>query len=590
MHNLNLKFWERLYCLGLYFTKRNIDSESRALIKHDTMTTDDIKKLQMSRLKEILCYAGDNIPYYQRVFAECNFNPNDFASLEDLQKLPYLDKDIVNQVSDELINPKLRDEKIPRKTGGSTGNKLVVYYDPKSLDITAAVVQRCLLWTGKQKGDKEVHFSSNVNINISWKDKIREWAKCLALHRKNIFLDVFNDDTFEHILDELEHYHPYLVQGFPSIAYALAKYAERVGRDVKNIFTVYESTGETVYSFQREKIEKIFDCELFDRYGNAEFGVIAYECQEHDGLHVQSDVVYVETPILANGGKSEIVVTTLTNHIMPLIRYRTGDLAELVDKSCPCGLPYPKLSKMQGRIHDFLKIDDGLEASTTFFLDLFDRYGGFNDFQIQKHNDGLHIYVHPLAELQLDSLKEFQKTLYESLQEKIKINIHIVPRLLTTSAGKFRYIIGDNIQYDLSSQEEIAYNITGRIDCHNECMNFPVVNDVMCIEGFYNVETNTEGRFIWAKCQGKIKLQSFKNTLEILSLTKRYRQLVFYSEEQTEIKKLPLNEGWNLYDIAELPSKKWISFVVSEPIDKEAVNNDSRELAFGLREFYEREE
>lgn len=472
MNNIFRLFWQILYKLGLRYEKRNIFPLYKELRCHDALSIEEIRLMQLKKLKEILCYAGANIPFYQRIFQECGFNPYCFTDYGDLEKLPYIDKNTVQQYADEFLPRQMSEPKIERKTGGSTGNKLKIYYNAAALDVTAAVVVRCLEWTGKKIGDREIHFSSNVNLHIPWRDSFREWAKCMALHRKNIVLDILSPQDYEKVLSELRRFHAVVVQGFPSIGFALAVYAEKTGQNVRGIFSVYESTGERLFDFQREKIESVFGCKVFNRYGNAEFGIIAYECKEHNGMHIQSDVVYAESPVIA--GMSEIVVTTLTNKMMPLIRYRTGDLGVVTEEMCKCGLPYPRIINMEGRIHDFIYMDEEIILSTTYLLDLLDKYGGFKDFQVFYDNDGkrLEFYLLPEDDLQLDKLRAFQQDLFYIAKGKVAVDIHLMPELKLLPSGKFRYVLNENVIYDIASQVVLHKEKEGTIDCYKGCAEF----------------------------------------------------------------------------------------------------------------------
>lgn len=583
MNNLCRVFWQLLYRFSLIVEERNIYNIYTKLRKNDELAVEDITKLQLKKLKEILCYAQENIPYYQKTFAECGFDAWKFSQYEDLEKIPYIDKSIVQQYAEDFLALGVTDQKIERKTGGSTGNKLKIYYSKQSLDVTAAVVVRCLEWAGKKIGDKEIHFSSNVNIHIPWKDYLRERAKCIALHRKNIVLDTLDVKDYDRILLELKSYNPVVVQGFPSIGYALACYAEKFDKAVEGDFQVYESTGERLFDFQREKIEKVFGCKVFNRYGNAEFGVIAYECPEHDGMHVQGDVVYAETPSI--DGVNEIVVTTLTNKMMPLIRYRTGDLGTLTSEKCRCGLPYPRIINMEGRIHDFIHIDTGVILSTTFLLDLLDRYGGFNDFQVfyDAGISHLEFFLTPGEGLQMDRLKAFQKDLFTTIKGKAKVDIHLIPKLKLLPSGKFRYVINDRSFYHISGQD-ILYDVNmGRIDKSTECNIFPVLSGICCLEGFYDIERYPQEVFIWGKGSGCVQFLDKKETIELLSLSSEKRTITFYNNEGNVCQNISLQEGWNEYKLSESVNGL-IYFVVDKPIPKNACNNDSRKLAFGLRE------
>ncbi len=419
--------------------KRNITCEFNRLNKTDVLSMEQVAELQRNRLTDILCYASKKIPYYVQLFADRRYNP---AKLDQEQfvLLPFLSKEIIRQIgSEQLCNAKL--PLLTRKTGGSTGPKLIVSYDPKGLDITAAAHRRCLRWAGKKVGQKEVHFSSDLGVPISPIDRRREYWKCFSLNRENILINIYDEQKMSGIHEHLRHIRPVLVQGYPSMAYNLAKYAETRPPEKRVRFRIYEATGETLLDFQRAKIEEVFQCEVYDRYGNAEFGVVAHECREHHGLHIFSDIVYVESiRDEVSQGLPELVVTGLTNLGMPLIRYRTGDLGELTWEPCRCGLPYPRIINLQGRVHDLILLEDGKVMSTELLLDIMDRCGGMDDFQVAEHGNRIEIHLLPDKECNLDRLADMQSrfTLLGQIQTK-KLDIIVVKKLQLTSVGKFRY-------------------------------------------------------------------------------------------------------------------------------------------------------
>lgn len=419
--------------------KREISREFSKLKTTDALSIEQVNTLQQKRLTDILCYAQREIPYYTQFFADQGFNPAEFDWKQFL-RLPFSSKETIRKVGAN----KLCNEKLPlavRKTGGSTGPKLMVFYDPKGLDITAAAHRRCLHWAGKKVGEKEVHFSSDLGVAISPIDRRREQWKCFSLNRANILINIYDEQKMQTILDRLRQIKPVLVQGYPSMAYILAQHAEQLPPNKRVKFRIYEATGETLYNFQREKIEEVFQCKVYDRYGNAEFGVIAHECSEHSGLHVFSDLVFVESVRdESSDDQPELVVTGLTNQGMPLIRYRTGDLAEIDWSPCKCGLPYPRLVKLQGRVHDLIQLEDGKIMSTELLLDIMDRCGGMDNFQIAETGERIAIHILPDANCSMDKLVDMQTRFVtlSQIREK-KLDIVLVSELQLTQMGKFRY-------------------------------------------------------------------------------------------------------------------------------------------------------
>ncbi len=419
--------------------KRDITGEFRKLTETDHLSPEQVSNFQQARLFEMLDYARRKIPYYAKLFTEHGFDPAE-RSIVHFQKLPFLTKGIIRQLGSETFcNSEY--PLAPRKTGGSTGPKMMVYYDPKGLDITAAAHRRCLRWAGKKTGEKEVHFSSDLGVPIHPIDARREYWKCFSLNRENILINIYDQDKLRAIHERLRRIKPVLVQGFPSMAYLLAQYAEKLPPGERARFRIYEATGETLYHFQRKKIEETFHCKVFDRWGNAEFGATAHECKKHSGLHIFSDLVYIESiKDEESGGMPELVVTGLTNRGMPLVRYRTGDLGDITWEPCGCGLPYPRIINLQGRIHDLIPLEEGKVMSTELLLDIMDRCGGMDDFQVAEIGDRIQIHVLPDRECTLEKLQDMQNRFVKLSQIRTKkLDIVTVPKLQLTSAGKFRY-------------------------------------------------------------------------------------------------------------------------------------------------------
>src|SRR5690606_30639221 len=115
---------------------------------------------------------------------------------------------------------------------------------------------------------------------------------------------------------------------------------------------------------ERELIERVMGCKVTNRYGCEEVGLIASECEEHRGLHINVDDVFLEVvddegrPVKP-GIPGKILVTDLANYGMPLIRYRIEDVGILSDRQCPCGRGLPLMHSIMGRVADFLKRADG---------------------------------------------------------------------------------------------------------------------------------------------------------------------------------------------------------------------------------------
>ncbi len=358
---------------------RRIGRKVKVLRAETSLASEERYRRQLRRLVEMLERAGRKVPYYRDLFRHRGFDVGRVArDPRHLRKLPCLTKEIIQEQGDRLLAEDVDVARLhERKTSGSTGVSVSVYYSQEALDWTAAVNRLVLEWAGKKPYAQEVHLASRFPEAFPLKDRLKERVKCACLNRKNIYTASFEDAALNRVWRRLRSIRPYLVQGHPSTMYALADYARRHGLRAKGTFQVFESTGELLDANKRRAIGDVLECRVVDRYGNAEFGVVAYEKSEDrgTGLSLLEPVVWPET-MEAEEGHRELVLTALLNDAMPLIRYRTGDLAQVVRDSSGC-----RLQGLCGRVHDVVSIG-GRGYPTHYVQDLLDRLGGIKEFQV----------------------------------------------------------------------------------------------------------------------------------------------------------------------------------------------------------------
>lgn len=576
MRILNRFIYKFLFYIAEYVEKRNIIYWVNILKKNEKSLITNKEDFIIEKIRKILIFSYENIPFYKEEFDQVKFNPYLFRKIEQLSDIPYIDKSIVKKNYKKFLSNKNNEILISRKTGGSTGDKLIIYYSKDALDITAAINIKCLESIGKNIGDKEIHISSNIHEDICLKDRLKEYMKCFVLHRKNIYVDFYSENKYEDIINEIKQYKPKLIQGFPSFAYDLACFAEKKKLIVKNIFDIYESTGEVLYLFQKEKIEKIFNCKVYNRYGNAEFGIIAYEDNKNLGLKVMEDINYIE-----NDKKTgEIVVTSLTNFAMPLIRYKTGDIGE-IKEVIESGEKTKYITNIKGRIHDRILLEENRYISTSFILDYLDKYNFINNFQVYCTNDKIDVFIQINNNCLIDELTFMQEKLKNIMQLKtIKLNIILVKHLIYTDAGKFRYII--NKVPILKDLEMIVENNIGKVFLSKDVKIFPEVGSMKCIMGFFEMESTNNKKFIWSKKFFKICFDKDVNEINLLNLLENNNLKIFMGD--VKIKEIELLKGWNTYK-CNLKRGKIYSFEVEKIIPNNLKNNDSREIAVGFKEY-----
>jgi phenylacetate-CoA ligase len=201
-----------------------------------------------------------------------------------------------------------------------------------------------------------------------------------------------------------------------------------------------------LYDHDREFIEKVFCCPVFNRYGSTEFGNLAHECERHQGLHIYTEHAYIEC--LRNnvpaspGEKGELVITSLDNFGMPFIRYRIGDYGEMSDKICDCGRGLPMLKSVDGRVFDIVIAPNGRFISGTYWTILFKTVDGIRQFQlIQEGVDSLSIKLIIEPSFQKTALDTLVERIKESCGAAMRVRFDFVNDIPLTKAGKRKFII-----------------------------------------------------------------------------------------------------------------------------------------------------
>lgn len=219
----------------------------------------------------------------------------------------------------------------------------------------------------------------------------------LLVHRKRFLRPLLDGMAIEeHLLEdalkEIKRFSPFLLEGSGYFWSVFADYLKRRGEEITSVKAV-EADEVTLSSSQRERISKTLNCKVYDNYGSHELGVVAHACGEEVGNHILSLSHYVEFLEEGSGKEAEtgevarVVVTDLTNRVMPLIRYDTGDLAIKLNQPCPCGRSYPLMSSLEGRRINSLTLN-GRRYTERFFQEIIYGFDETVGFQVNRGKDG----------------------------------------------------------------------------------------------------------------------------------------------------------------------------------------------------------
>lgn len=405
----------------------------------------ELKKIQLKRLKKLIKYAYYYVPYYHKLFVVANIKPDDIKSFEDLKKIPMTSKqDIQKNLADMVARGVDTSKLLFSVTSGSTGVPLKVFSDHVTKRWAAAVTNYNLFERGVRLSDNFVTVWGRGAESIQWGKKyVRVWGGI-----SRTVAPLFPPAKLVKILRFIK---PDVLDTYPSVLCTLANYGAS-GINPRIIFT----GGEIVTPESRYIAKKTFGVEPFETYGSVEFGDMAFECNEHCGLHIITDSVFMEFvdengEYVSSGEQGEIIVTGLWNRVMPLIRYRIGDLGTPIDEKCPCGRSWPLIKSIEGRINDYLVLRDGRKISylylqrVVFHKILRENIFAIAQYQIiQEKIDRIILKIVKGKEFNPEILERIKNGLeneFAKLGQKIEVLSEIVNEIPMGRTGKKRVLI-----------------------------------------------------------------------------------------------------------------------------------------------------
>lgn len=350
---------------------RSIWKMNRFLNQSQWYSKDELQEYENRRLQEIISHAYVNVPYYRKLFNERGLSPSDITCADDLQKLPYLTKEIIRQNFDDLQVKDVQPYK-PKliQTSGTSGSPLRFYHDKTANVLEFCYYWRYWSWAGYKLGDRFADFSIHHFLKHGSEKLFHHKGLTKQLFLNPMLLSMDNITDFRKVL---KRYPANFIKTTPTVLHTFALLLEKAGiSDIR--FKAAFTTGEKVQEYQRKQVRRVLGCEIHDSYAHMERTMAVCQCTE-GSYHINSDYGVLQTEVrhdLSDTADTvaEVVGTSLHNFIMPLIRYKTNDLVTLDDteKSCACGRHFPRIKEIHGRSQDIIITPDKRFISNVFVL------------------------------------------------------------------------------------------------------------------------------------------------------------------------------------------------------------------------------
>lgn len=423
------------------------------------MPREKLEELKTERLKRIVRYCYERVPFYREKFKQAGITPDDIKSLEDLKKIPYTTKDDLRRNWPYgMLATDMKELATIHCSSGTTGMPTSALYTKHDVfEVWAKVMARVYAMLGLKRGDiMQIAygyglFTGGLGYHYG------------ALEIGVIALPMSTGET-ERQLRLAKELGTTAIACTPTYALYLGEHARELGIDPsKDLKWKCGSFGAEPWGEElRSKIEELLDLEAFDVYGLSEIigPGVAHECDQHNGDHFFEDhflteVVDPETgKHAAEGEKGELVYTTLTREGMPLLRYKSGDLVPWwTSEECACGRTLMRAGKVIGRVDDMVKVRGVKFWPSTLEHALLSVKGVSQHFRViierPKTLDVMTVEVEPVRELyeevkgDLSKLESLKKEVEEKIRSVIGISaiVKLVPvGTITRFTGKAKRI------------------------------------------------------------------------------------------------------------------------------------------------------
>ncbi|MBN1812244.1 MAG: phenylacetate--CoA ligase [Anaerolineae bacterium] len=433
--------------------------KKKALIwneEFETMPRPELEKLQLKRLKEIVAYVAEKVPFYKELYAGAGVSAGDLNSLEDIAKLPFTNKqDLRDRYPFGMFAVPVLELRQVHATSGTTGKMTVTGYTASDMQVWAETMAR-VYTAGNVTADDVVHnaygyglFTGGLGFHI-------------GAERIGATVIPVSGGLTKRQIEIMQDFGSTVLTCTPSYALVLAEEAQGMGVDLREQANLRVGFfgAEPWTELMREDIEERMGLDAYDIYGLAEIigPGVSVECPYHCGLHVAEDHFYPEIIDPQTGDPlgydqlGELVFTTLTKEGLPLVRYRTRDRTILRKEKCACGRTMVRMEKVLGRTDDMLIIrgvnvfPSQVEHVLLEFEGLEPQYVIYVDRE-KDRLDTLEVWVEASPELYdqgEEAVEEMTAKIKKAMQETLYVStiVKVVePNSIQRSMGKAKRVV-----------------------------------------------------------------------------------------------------------------------------------------------------
>jgi len=414
--------------------------------KSEFSSSEDIKSLQLEKLKRLITHAYQTVPYYKEIFDSNGFKPGDLKILDDIKQIPILSKEQLKNNYSSLISSSYNPSHLTEyATGGSSGKPTTFLLTKEQYDSRTAISFKAYQMAGWDFMKKTL-FLSGAPIESSNADKVKGKLKSVLMRQNTISTFDLNEKKLYDICRFIKRKTPSVIFGYVSSLLLIAQYIE--ANKIKVRIPTIIQMAEMIYPDQIEYVENILNGKFYKHYGARDAIAMGMECFRRNGLHANMDTLLIE--IVQNNKETieedgEVFITDLYSFGMPLIRYQIGDVGKWKKPLCSCGRAAPLFEITQGRKTNIISTKDGTYMTGLFIPHLFKELSNkINQYQVVQPNiESLIIKIVKRSGYgDADEVYLFNK-LRKILGRDIDIKFEYPNNIAPEPSGKYMYVKSD---------------------------------------------------------------------------------------------------------------------------------------------------
>ncbi len=446
MKNMN---WRKplIYSL-LHLSRNNIPRNLKEIYKYERLSRQEIDELANDKLSKLLLHAYENVPYYHNILSQCGVIDGGKVKLENFSNIPVLTKEIIKKEGKNLYSIDYKKRKPYSNTsGGSTGEPVRFVQDANYDQANTAIKLYFNVILGKDVGEREIKFWGSDRDIIEGCLTVKDRMINFLYNRKFFNSYRLNEQTINELINLNNRFKPVAYWSYMESALELAKYLARNDISFHSPRILISTIGPLTEKVKQE-IELGMKCNVYNQYGSREVGVIACQCKSQKGMHTfpwwNKVEILNEQYNAVDDQQGDVVVTTLHNYSMPLIRYKIGDVAIGGGYKCSCGRNTFLLDKVVGRTLGYFKKSDGSLVHSHFIVQALFFMNWIKMFQIiQDELDHIviNIELYENKKPTEKELKEITSKVKILMGPSCEVDFEFVDSIKRTASGKYMYTL-----------------------------------------------------------------------------------------------------------------------------------------------------